>query len=54
MNPYHVLAANGYTVNAYNLSVMPSRLADTMAENAVPMNVVLAFILTCQKLMGPD
>jgi hypothetical protein len=54
MNPYHVLAAKGYTVNAYNLSVMPSRLADTMAENAVPMNVVLAFILTCQKLMGPD
>jgi hypothetical protein len=54
MNPYHVLAAKGYDPNAYNLSVMPSRLANTMAENAVPMNVVIAFLLTCQKLIGPQ
>jgi hypothetical protein len=54
MNPYHVLAAKGYKVQAYNLSVMPSRHADTMAETAVPMNVVLAFLLTCQKLMGSE
>jgi hypothetical protein len=51
MNPYHVLAVKGYDTNAYNLSVMPSRLADTMAETAVPMNVVIAFIITCQKLI---
>ena len=54
MNPYHVLATKGYAPRAYNLSVMPARLAETMAANAVPMNVVFAFLLTCQKLIGPE
>ena len=55
MNPYHVLATKGYAPSAYNLSVMPARLAETMVANAVPMHVVvLAFLLTCQKLIGPE
>jgi hypothetical protein len=35
----------------YNLAVMPTLLAETLAAKAVPMNVVLAFLLTCQKLI---
>jgi hypothetical protein len=50
LNPYHVLATKGYGPQAYNLAVMPTFLAETLAAKAVPMNVVLAFLLTCQKL----
>ena len=52
LNPYHVLAAKGYIPHAYNLAVMPTFLAETMVAKAVPMNVVIAFLLTCQKLIG--
>ena len=52
LNPYHVLAAKGYIPHAYNLAVMPTFLAETMTARAVPMNVVIAFLLTCQKLIG--
>jgi hypothetical protein len=51
LNPYHVLAAKGYGPQVYNLAVMPTLLAETLAAKAVPMNVVLAFLLTCQKLI---
>jgi hypothetical protein len=52
MNPYHVLAAKGYQPCTSNLSVLPTRLAETMTAKAVPMNVVIAFLLACQVVLG--
>ena len=51
MNPYHVLAAKGYHPWMNNLSVIPTRLAETMTAKAVPMNVASAFLLARQKLL---
>ena len=51
MNPYHVLAEKGCNPWANNLAVMPACLAESMTAKAVPMNVAIAFLLACQKLL---
>jgi hypothetical protein len=52
MNPWHVLAAKGYKPWTNNLAVMPACLAESMTDKAVPMNVVIAFVLASQNVLA--